>query len=185
MILSGWKKSWLCAQVQKHWAPKPEWYSVPLGFLWALRWATWWCPRWPTFSVSGGCYWSLWPLPVSSTSLCGGEAIDAANLHTRKAKTKRKISVIFKMFRILPESPRWLVSQGRVKDAEIILRAAAKAGNIDVPKNIFTKAEVTFLSNPNLMHKVILFLGFKNVSNYLQILTQIVTVMVSFLLIWL
>ncbi|XP_041659516.1 solute carrier family 22 member 5-like [Cheilinus undulatus] len=48
---------------------------------------------------------------------------------------------------VIPESPRWLLQKGRVKEAELVIRNAAKKNRVSAPEVIFTAGECLELNS--------------------------------------
>ncbi|XP_065590940.1 solute carrier family 22 member 4 [Cyrtonyx montezumae] len=76
---------------------------------------------------------------------------------------------------IIPESPRWLISQGRYKEAEVIIRKAAKINNTPAPAVLFDTAEMQD-SKPQQQQKAILLDLFRT--------RNIATITIMSLLLW-
>ena len=47
--------------------------------------------------------------------------------------------------RLIPESPRWLLQKGRVEEAELVIRNAAKMNHVPVPEVLFQARECSEL----------------------------------------
>ncbi|KAM8764990.1 organic cation/carnitine transporter 2 isoform 2-T2 [Rhynchonycteris naso] len=66
--------------------------------------------------------------------------------------------------RFIPESPRWLISQGRFKEAEVIIHRAAKINGIVAPSTIFEPSELQDLSSKKQQsHSILDLLRTRNI----------------------
>ena len=64
--------------------------------------------------------------------------------------------LVFAYFRTIPESPRWLLAHKKYKEAETVLRKAAKFNGVtlpDDPMGLKTKAEEDVISQPKTKRK--------------------------------
>ncbi|KAM8974296.1 organic cation/carnitine transporter 2-like [Pelodytes ibericus] len=64
---------------------------------------------------------------------------------------------------VIPESPRWLISQGRFAEAEDIIQKAAKKNGITAPETIFSITEMHYLKDQS--HKTHTFLDLLKTKN--------------------
>lgn len=129
-------------QERRSWVKLWEWSSQLWGPFFSTASGTWHCPGSRTASGNGGLLWLFCPWPQWSTSHCGGRCLEIlSDFHMHALSTL--VLKLNRLCRFIPESPRWLITQGRVEEAEAIVREAARKNKVEAPPVIFKESEVS------------------------------------------
>ncbi|XP_010792743.1 solute carrier family 22 member 21-like [Notothenia coriiceps] len=84
---------------------------------------------------------------------------------------------------VIPESPRWLLQKGRVEEAELIIRAAAKKNQVQAPKVIFRADEcLELMQNTGEERQTYTYLDLIRTPNMKNITILSVLICLNFLL---
>lgn len=92
------------------------------------------------------CGWCCWrqcvaPSTVSFWPWHQNWSQNSTSSYMLYTKSKRFILFSWPLCRVIPESPRWLLHKGRVDEAELVIRNAAKRNKVPAPEVIFRAVE--------------------------------------------
>lgn len=102
-------------------------HSVGIVFCWTVELVG---GKWQT--IIGMSNWGPWVLGIFLTAAVSAVAPDWRH-YQLITSVPVYVTVIF--YCILPESPRWLLSVGRIEEAEVIVKKAAKENDRPLPEN--------------------------------------------------